>query len=64
MFFTEQRSRLVRDVEYAACGGIIQRTTAVRPRNRAAVRVSLDISALPTPPGQRVVLQWSLMPTS
>jgi DNA-binding response OmpR family regulator len=65
-FFTENRPRLLADILRAAEGNIVDRVSMLQPRDRKAVRIRADISALPIVPGERVQVRWvlSLEPTA
>jgi PAS domain-containing protein len=59
-FFTDNRPRLLTDILRAAEGTIVDRVTTLQPRDRRAVRVRADLSALPPVPGERVQVRWVL----
>jgi CheY-like chemotaxis protein len=61
-FFTENRPRLLHELLRAADGVIVERDAMLQPRDRRSRMVRVDISAVPTAPGERVQLRWILAP--
>lgn len=58
---TDNRTGLLGDLARAAEGTIIERVTTLQPRDRRSRRVRLDLSSLPTAPGERVQVHWSIV---
>lgn len=61
-FIVENRPRLMNDLLRAADGLPIDRTTMLQPRDRRPFRVKIDLEVVPRTPGDRIALQWTLMP--
>jgi CheY-like chemotaxis protein len=61
-FVVENRPRLMNDLLRAAEGLLIDRTTLLQPRDRRPFRVKIDLAVVPHAPGDRVSLQWTLVP--
>lgn len=57
-FFTGDRPRLQHEMLRAADGVIVERDAMLQPRDRRPRRVRLDISSVPTAPGEPVQLRW------
>jgi len=63
-FITENRPKLITDLLRASDGLIIDRMSTLQPRDRRPIRVHLDVSALPSNPGEHVQLRWIISPES
>ena len=61
-FFVDDRPRLMNELLRAAEGIIIERTATLHPRDRRRFNVRLDVSAIPSEPGERVQLRWLIDP--
>jgi CheY-like chemotaxis protein len=57
-FFAGDRPRLQHEMLRAADGVIVEREAMLQPRDRRPRSVRLDISSVPTAPGERVQLRW------
>jgi hypothetical protein len=60
LLFTEDRPTLITLVLQSAAGRSIVQLNTLRPRDRRAVRVRLDVSWSPPDQGDRVRLNWIL----
>jgi DNA-binding response OmpR family regulator len=61
-FFIENRCELIREVQRASDGRVVEKTNTLQPRDRRVVRVHIEVSSLPNLPGDRIQLQWVLTP--
>jgi DNA-binding response OmpR family regulator len=61
-FFIENRPRLMAELLRAADGLLIERMGTLQPRDRKPMHVHLDVSAIPSAPGERVRLRWLISP--
>jgi CheY-like chemotaxis protein len=59
-FFTDNRHQLITDVNRAADGLIVARSTVLAPRDRRKFMVHIDVSALPRSAGEPIELHWIL----
>ena len=61
-FFVENRPKLMAELLRAADGLLIERMGTLQPRDRKPMHVHLDVSAIPSAPGERVRLRWLISP--
>jgi hypothetical protein len=64
LFFTQDRSTLITLVRQAAAGRSIGQVHTLKPRQRRAVRMRLDVSWLPDDRRDRVRLHWIVSPAA
>jgi hypothetical protein len=62
LFFTQDRSKLLTLVRQAAAGRSIGQLHTLKPRQRCAVEMRLDVSWLPDDQRDRVRLHWIVSP--